>query len=545
MTSRAATSPSFLTTVWLLLGIARRRASGRIARQRTLLRKRGGTASVSWSRLIAASFFVLAAMVNVLAASDLMITYEAAYRSQAAKEGVYVVDYWLISTVTGMQNKAKSVNWTNPAFQRQIQAEAARQAKIYGGDENAIASRLSGVFQGHGSLQYVGSFPTSAPSPLKGALPDLLALFVLVFWCGMLVCQGEGPDLDTQRQRHPMWEWLFSHPAPASAIFLAEMISPIAANPLYLTAPLFPATLYGYVYGWPFGVAAAALVGLPLVIALACLGKAIEINVLLRFSPRGRGAALALMGWFGYTSMMLLLIGMASLPRIVTAVGALFGPLVAPPWPRLTVLVGQHADGSIHFMSGVAVWWVIAGLATAGAVGSSALAARRGLAGPRGARIPARAIAADDRRYRFGREPLHRKELLWFRRDGSAITQVVLIPLSLAAFQLFNMRGLLSEAQGAWNYLCGAAILFGTYFLLILGPKSLASEGQALWIALTWPRGLESLLRPRRGSGRSSPRRSSRRSSVMRRISFPRVSGRSRSSDWAGSSLRVRSRKRP
>jgi hypothetical protein len=57
------------------------------------------------------------------------------------------------------------------------------------------------------------------------------------------------------------------------------------------------------------------------------------------------------------------------------------------------------------------------------------------------------------------------------------------------------MRGLLSQAQGAWNYLCGAGILFGTYFLWILGPKSLTSEGPALWIALTWPRGLESLLK--------------------------------------------------
>jgi membrane protease YdiL (CAAX protease family) len=73
--------------------------------------------------------------------------------------------------------------------------------------------------------------------------------------------------------------------------------------------------------------------------------------------------------------------------------------------------------------------------------------------------------------------------------------QTILIPLTIAGYQLFNMRYLLSHAQGAWNYLCGAGILFGTYFLWILGPKSLSSEGTALWIALTWPRGLESLLK--------------------------------------------------
>jgi membrane protease YdiL (CAAX protease family) len=96
---------------------------------------------------------------------------------------------------------------------------------------------------------------------------------------------------------------------------------------------------------------------------------------------------------------------------------------------------------------------------------------------------------------RFGRDPLYRKEFLWFIRDRSAIVQTILIPLTVAGYQLFNLRSLLSHAQGAWNYLCGAAILFGTYFLWILGPKSLSSEGSALWIALTWPRGMESLLK--------------------------------------------------
>src|SRR5215472_9938727 len=67
--------------------------------------------------------------------------------------------------------------------------------------------------------------------------------------------------------------------------------------------------------------------------------------------------------------------------------------------------------------------------------------------------------------------------------------------ICVAGIQLFNFRWLLSHAQDDWNYLSGAAILFGTYFLWVLGPKSLASEGTALWIALTWPRGLESLLK--------------------------------------------------
>jgi hypothetical protein len=88
-----------------------------------------------------------------------------------------------------------------------------------------------------------------------------------------------------------------------------------------------------------------------------------------------------------------------------------------------------------------------------------------------------------------------RKELLWFVRDRSALVQAVLIPLMLVGVQLFQLRGLTHGVHNAWNSLCGAGVILGAYFLSIVGPKSLASEGPALWIALTWPRGLESLLR--------------------------------------------------
>jgi membrane protease YdiL (CAAX protease family) len=98
-------------------------------------------------------------------------------------------------------------------------------------------------------------------------------------------------------------------------------------------------------------------------------------------------------------------------------------------------------------------------------------------------------------RIRFGRDPLYRKELLWFRRDRNAIVQILLLPLTMAGFQLFGLRGLMVEAQTAWNCICGAGIILGTYFLIALGPRSIASEGAALWIPLTWPRGLEDLLK--------------------------------------------------
>ena len=322
----------------------------------------------------------------------------------------------------------------------------------------------------------------------------MLGSLALFWWAVMLVFQGEGLELDLQRRRHPMWEWLFSHPAPPGAIFLAEMLSPLAANPIYWSAPLFVGLLYGFVYDPGLAMLAAVVIGIPVTVAAACMGKALEIGVILRFPPRSRGAMIGLMGWLGYASMMLLIVGGFVMPKIIHATANFLVPFTALPWPWLRLFLGGQSDGSFSFLSGLVACWAVAGITLAGAVRFSIWGAQRGLSGNFAQTDSGPSISRKGGPS-FGRDPLYRKEFLWFIRDRSAIVQTILIPLTVASVQVFNLRGVLSEAQGAWNYLCGVAILFGTYFLWILGPKSLASEGAALWIALTWPRGLESLLK--------------------------------------------------
>lgn len=322
----------------------------------------------------------------------------------------------------------------------------------------------------------------------------MLGSLGLLWWAVMLVFQGEGLELDLQRRRHPMWEWLFSHPLSSGAIFLSEMLSPIAANPIYWGGPLSVGFLYGMAFGLEVGVLAVFLIGIPLTVAAACLGKALEIGAMLRFSPRTWGAMIGLMSWLGYASMVLVFVGPVFMPRIVTALGKAFLLFAAMPWPWLSLFLGEHTDGTFSFPWGLLACWVIVGVTLAVAVRFSVWGGQRGLSGNFGA-VDAGPTRSENGGKSFGKEPLYRKEFLWFVRDRSAIVQTILIPLTVASFQLFNLRGLLGRAESAWNYRCGAAILFGTYFLWVLGPKSLASEGSALWIALTWPRGLESLLK--------------------------------------------------
>jgi membrane protease YdiL (CAAX protease family) len=376
-------------------------------------------------------------------------------------------------------------------------SEASRIAERYGGQPAAIEQKLRDAVRTHGSEAFItkdDASPGLTALSTSGRLPAMLGSVILIWWAMMLVFQGEGLELDLQRRRHPMWEWLFSHPLQPDAVFLAEMLSPIAANPIYWSGPLFAGFLYGFVYGPGPGFIAALLIGVPLTVAAACLGKALEIGVILRFPARSRGAMIGLMGWMGYASMMLFFVGAFVIPKIVTAIARFLYFFSAIPWPWLQLFVGGRADGSFSFLSGMLACWVFAGVTMVGAVWFSVWGTQRGLSGnfaqaDSGPRIPTKRVT------HFGKEPLYHKEFLWFIRDRSAIVQAILIPLTVASLQVFNLRGLLSSAQGAWNYLCGVGILFGTYFLWILGPKSLTSEGTALWIALTWPRGLESLLK--------------------------------------------------
>ena len=501
MSLAAPSPPGFWRVVRLLLAASVRRTVGRMRRQRALLRQRTGRTSTTWSVLPLLVVGALMFGLNVAAAFLVLRTVAASERIDARRRGMIVVEPWFMEWVTYAQEKSRYAADPDRRVEQilapKYRQEAARLAHVSGGSADAIERRLRDAVALHRTDTLIRE---DAAGHGLASLPDartvaaMLGSIALLWWGVMLAFQGEGLELDTLRQRHPIWEWLFSHPVPPSAVFLAEMLSPIAANPIYYSAPVLPGILYGSVYGTGGGIAAGLLVGVPLTVAAACIGKAIEIAVTLRFPPRSRGAMFGLISWVSYCSMMLLFFAFLFVDQAVPMLARALAPLTALPWPWLGVFLGRTGEGAFSFPLGVAACLGFAAVAIVGSVGFSVWGAQRGLAGASGRANPTR-LAAPSRSTRFGKHPLYRKELLWFARDRSAIVQAILMPLTLASIQLFNFRGLVTHAHGSWNALCGVAILFGTYFLSVLGPKSLASEGAALWIALTWPRGLESLLK--------------------------------------------------
>ena len=501
MDSTPPNPPGFWRTTRLLLGAARKRATGRQKRQQELLQHRTGRTSGDWGCLGFALGVLFMISLNVVAAFTLRLAVSSGAHKEAERQGKIVVSSPFLEAAKRAAASSESSGKTpdQELASSYYSSEADRISREHGGTEAEIEQKLRDAMRNHGTRDFIAP-ATEDTSPGPGAFaaaegfPAMLGSVVLIWWGVMLVFQGEGVEADLQRRRHPMWEWLLSHPVPSGAVFLAEMLSPIAANPIFWGGPLFAGFVYGFVYGPAPGIVATLLIGIPVTMAAACLGKALEIAVMIRFSPRSRGAMIGLMSWMGYSAMMLLFLSIYVLPKIVASIGKFLSPFTVLPWPWLRLFLGGHSDGSFSFLAGMLTCWTAAGATLAGAIWFSVWGAKQGLAGTLG-RTDSRPAKSKALKIRFGKDPLYRKELLWFIRDRSAIVQTILIPLTVASFQLFNLRGVLSDVQGAWNYLCGAAILLGTYFLWILGPKSLTSEGTALWIALTWPRGLESLLK--------------------------------------------------
>lgn len=496
----ASSALSFWRTVGLLLSVARRRAVGRATRQRRLLQHRTGSDADTLGSLGLVLVWIGMAGINSLAGYVVHSAILAGQRVEAEQQGkIVVAGSYFVDAIRKLE-RAKSPTERREAerhVENLIEYEARHRSDEVGGSQEENEMFLRKAIQNHRSADFI-SPQTAQPGPgqltTMRSLPAMLGSLVLIWWLIMMIFQGEGLELDLQRGRNPMWEWLFSHPVKPGAVFLAEMLSPIAANPIYSTGPFFFAFLYGSIYGGGVGIVAAILIGVPVSVAAACVGKALEIGIMLRFPPRSRGALLGLMNWFGYAAMVSLLVAFA-LPKIVVTLAGLLQPLATSiPWPWFSWSVGLQSDGSFSFISGMIACWLGSIVMIAGGVWFTVWGAQRGLTSSSvKARLPS--VKKFSLTPRFGKDPLYRKELLWFFRDRGAIVQTILIPLTVASVELFNFRWLAQGVENSWHYLSGAALIFGTYFLWILGPRSLASEGQALWLALTWPRGLEELMK--------------------------------------------------
>jgi membrane protease YdiL (CAAX protease family) len=481
----------FWRTLATLLLVARRRAVGRNRRRRQLFNLKTGARRDGLGILAALLLAGFMAVVHFAAAKIVVDAVTDATELQLEREGKVLVSPLFKAAVdAGVALKGEADYLSSEALQRVLR---------FGGTSEEQRTYLKIAVHTQPASDFVTLDDGGA---LRTGLADARSLsavagsLALLLWLVMLTCQGEGLELDVLRRRHPVWEWLFSHPVPGSAVFAAEMLAPIAANPIYLTAPAFLGILYGAVYGAPYGLVGGLLAGVPLMLAASCAGKAVEVFATLRLSVRTRGPLIGMMSWLGFALMTVILLLSSQSSSVANVVAALRKSGVHPPLPWLGWFLGVQADGTASFARGIAGVWCAAAASMLVATGVCVWSAGRGLAGSEGSALRARAgSTAAPRRELFAREPLFRKEVLWLLRDRSAIVQALFVPCTLAGLQVFNLSRLVTSAPDTWNVSASCAILFGTYFLWTLGPRSLGSEGAALWLPQTWPGGIEALMR--------------------------------------------------
>ena len=466
--------PGFFNTVILLLKTSRRRAHGRSKRRKQLLNHRTGNSNDTLQQLGYVMMILFMGGLHIASAFAVQYAIKEAQNFSREQKGCVVVGTRFRRLVKELQETEFEPDRIHiqGKLEARYKVEVDRRVEKFGGSPEEHEQFLRRLVKEHPRTAFISNAKAKPGIKALASSDSFVAMvgsFTLIWWLIMLTFQGEGLELDLQRRRHPMWEWLLSHPVQPGAVFLAEMVAPFAANPVYLTAPLFFGFLFGLAYGAAFGILALFLAGLPMALAAACLGKALEISIMLRCPPRSRGAIIGLMGWLGYAALISFFFGIYAMPKIVNAVGGLLHPLAQIlPSPMLGWFIGARPDGSFSFFQGLGVCWIAALLMIGCGVGISVWSTQKGLSGNTASSQPTKRSKAG---LHFGKDPLYRKEMLWFIRDRSAIVQVILIPITIASVQLFNLRNVLEHASGAWHTLAGTAVVFGTYFLWILGPR--------------------------------------------------------------------------
>lgn len=261
--------PGFWRVTWLLLATARKRAMGRQKRARQMFRQQSSGKAANWSGLGVLLAALLMAGLNIVGAYLVKDAVLAGQRVAAEQRGYVVVGAPFLQQVQEAQFWAadQKAPWAeiDAAMRRSCRAEAGRLVQDYGGSQDMTAARLRDRARPQDQrlhhararcswawgIGHVGRPSGDAWLPRPALVgPD---------------AGHTGRSAGTRRAASPasMWEWLLSHPVRPGAVFCAEMLAPIAASPLFWSAPLVHGFLYGFVYGSALGAFAAIVVGIP------------------------------------------------------------------------------------------------------------------------------------------------------------------------------------------------------------------------------------------------------------------------------------------
>jgi ABC-2 type transport system permease protein len=375
-------------------------------------------------------------------------------------------------------------------------------------DETISASEMQRVFREKGLYGFAAdkagnltSFP-SWPSEegAKSVFTRALAVTLLA-WVLILAALPLGIGNKDLGQVESSFEWLYTFPAPARALFASKLLGYSFFNG---TAPLllFPYFWLVFVIGG-FGYASAILLGLASTIYVATLAGSIVLVAELALRKflslstlKNIQASCTILG----TAALFLLLLMIAKPvadLLMRYAKALPEPIVWNPFSLPLLLAVPGAQAAQLRLTGLAMiagpmvvalsalyacdWLTRDGLLTAGGPYQGSRGAKPSFS--RGASLGG--IAAH--------------EMTLLRRDRNLLAQVFVVPLFLPVFYLvFNSRffsTVMSNFRGA------AVMAFAVAAYSYLGSAGLllSREKKTLWYLLSFPRSLTSILLQKTG----------------------------------------------
>ena len=221
--------PGYWATVKVLLSVARKRAVGRQKRQVELLKNRSPTKSfyAPWLGFVLGILFTV--FIHGFAAAIVLMAMNGGQRAEAELKGKIVVSHSFREAVARAVAKQpvesndpihrmlqsykkkkttpeESVSEVNLEVDKLFGPEAAHLAKEYGGSKWLIEQKLRESVRKDGAANLAtdpsGSSCLGAIAQTDRNLPALMGSIALLWWCVMIVFQGEGLDLYLQARRH-------------------------------------------------------------------------------------------------------------------------------------------------------------------------------------------------------------------------------------------------------------------------------------------------------------------------------------------------------
>jgi len=379
-----------------------------------------------------------------------------------------------------------------------------RHKRLTEDDENQQLQQMRDVFAQRGADGFiyadsdrvvVSGETWPRPEQAKSVFLRSLNLIVLL-WIPLIVCGALGTNTKDLGQVEWNFEWLYTFPVSARALFVSKIFVYAFLNPLVWVL-LFPFLVLIYVAGG-HGLNALPL-GLIALLYLSLLAGALttilEVAVRKFLSLSRLKNMQALFTVISVVALLLIYASALSKPLVdflVNHAVAMPAAVVWNPFSLPLILAMPDAPaGQAHVAAGGMVLSLL--IFCAFALFGSEWLTRDGLIKAGGPYQGARRMGKRSLGGNWFRG-VASKELLLLGRDRNLMVQVLIVPLLIPAFYLLIYSGMLSAVSGNLRHAAMMAFAVGAYSFLNSAMPVLNREDKTLWFLLSMPQSLTSVL---------------------------------------------------